>query len=154
MYRSIIIIFAISLLTQCAQKEEKKGFSFKEKQKSTRQKASTFVDLENKGIGPISSVSLSEEIDSERAKQGKGLYTEKCTTCHRLDSVFIGPSLGRVLERRAPEWIMNMVLNTEEMLQKDSLARALFMEFDGQLMTNQKLTENQARDILEYLRSL
>jgi hypothetical protein len=49
---------------------------------------------------------------------------------------------------------MNMILNPEEMLQKDPLAKALFMEFNGQLMTDQQLTVDEARAILEYFRTL
>ena len=49
---------------------------------------------------------------------------------------------------------MNMLLNTEELIQKDSLAQALFMQFDGRPMTNQQVKIAEARAILAYFRRL
>jgi hypothetical protein len=88
------------------------------------------------------------------ASLGKELYDRKCIACHKIGSTFIGPPPNGILERRTPEWVMNMILNPEGMLQKDSLAKALFMEFDGQLMTNQQVTVEEARALLEYFRTL
>lgn len=112
------------------------------------------VDLKNKGIGPVSSVVLEEAIDSVLVRRGRLMYQEKCMVCHKIGSKFIGPPPNGILKRRTPEWVMNMILNTDEMLQKDSLAKALFMEFDGQLMTNQNLNEEESRAIVEYFRVL
>jgi cytochrome c len=97
---------------------------------------------------------ISEEIDVEMASLGKELYAQKCIACHKIGSTFIGPPPNGILERRTPEWVMNMILNPEGMLQQDSLAKALFMEFDGQLMTNQQVTVEEARALLEYFRTL
>ena len=47
-----------------------------------------------------------------------------------------------------------MILNPESMLKEDKLAQDLFMEFNGQPMSNQGLTEGEARMVLEYLRGL
>jgi len=49
---------------------------------------------------------------------------------------------------------MNMILNPEGMVEKDSLAMDLFMEFNGTPMTNQNLTKAQARAVLEYFRTI
>jgi hypothetical protein len=49
---------------------------------------------------------------------------------------------------------MNMILNPQEMVQKDPLANDLLKEFNGSPMSNQGLTEDQARAILEYFRTL
>ena len=45
-------------------------------------------------------------------------------------------------------------LNPDEMVQKDPLAKALLMEFNGSPMANQNLTEEEARSVLEYFRTL
>ena len=74
--------------------------------------------------------------------------------CHRPDKKFIGPAPKGVLERRTPEWVMNMILNPEEMVQKDPLAKDLLVEFNGSPMANQNLTEEEARAVLEYFRTL
>jgi cytochrome c len=40
------------------------------------------------------------------------------------------------------------------MLKDDPLAKDLFMEFNGSPMSNMNLTEEQARAVLEYFRTL
>lgn len=110
--------------------------------------------LDNKGIGPIKSVELADVIDAEMAAHGKEVYEGKCTACHKATEKFIGPAPAGILERRSPEWVMNMILNPEEMTQKDPDAKKLLMEFNGSPMANQNLTEEEARAVLEYFRTL
>jgi cytochrome c len=161
---NILIVLSISLLISCGGKEEKKkdGFSY-DKKPTTETKTTTQtetlppserVDLTNKGIGPITSLVLPPEINEAMVAHGKDIYTKMCTACHRPDKKFIGPPQKGVMERRTPEWIMNMILNPEEMIQKDPLAKALLMEFNGAPMANQNLSEEDARAVLEYFRTL
>ena len=110
--------------------------------------------MDDKGIGPVSSVELGSEIDTDLAKKGEEIYGQMCTACHKQNQDFIGPAPNGVLERRSPEWIMNMNLNPEEMVQKNKDARDLLIKFNGAPMANQNLTEEQARAILEYFRTL
>jgi cytochrome c len=110
--------------------------------------------MENKGLGPISSVTISAEVDTEMAAAGQVVYEQMCTACHKPDKNFIGPAPKGIMERRSPEWIMNMILNPEEMILNDPIARALLIEFNGAPMANQNLTEEQARQVLEYFRTL
>lgn len=158
----MIILIAI-LFASCGSKEEKKKESFSyEKKPSTEVTtkkietipASKRIDLTNKGIGPITSIDLSAEVDQTMATHGSEIYNKMCTACHRVDKKFIGPAPTGILLRRSPEWIMNIILNPEEMLQKDPLAKELFMEFNGSPMANQNLTEEEARAVLEYFRTL
>lgn len=111
--------------------------------------------MTNKGIGPVKSLTLPAEIDLEMAKKGEEIYVAKgCTACHKPTEKYIGPAPTGVLERRSPEWIMNMILNPEEMIQKDPIAKQLLMEFNGSPMANQNLTQEEARAVLEYFRTL
>ncbi len=121
---------------------------------STSEPASQKVDLTNKGIGPIKSVSLDAEINQEMATKGKEIYTAKCTACHKAEKKFIGPAPKGILERRTPEWVMNMILNPEGMVREDALAKELLVEFNSAPMANQNLTEEEARTVLEYFRTL
>jgi hypothetical protein len=59
-----------------------------------------------------------------------------------------------IYERRSPEWVMNMLLNPAEMLKKDPVAIALLKEYNNIMMLNQNLTNDEARSITEYLRTL
>lgn len=108
--------------------------------------------MKDKGIGPIKSVTLGP-IDDALAAKGKETFDALCTACHKVDKRFIGPSPAGILDRRTPEWVMNMILNPDEMVQKNAQARQLLMEYSAP-MANQNLTEDQARAILEYFRTL
>lgn len=159
----LLLVFIVLLFVACGGKEEKKDepFTLKKQAESENKvetnknvKPSETVDLTNKGIGPIKSLKLPAEIDQAMAANGEEVYKRMCSACHRPDKKFIGPAPLGVLERRTPEWIMNMILNPEEMLKDDPLAKALFVEFNGAPMANQNLTEEEARAILEYFRTL
>ncbi len=154
----------VTLLISCGGKEEKKkeGFSYEKKAptektaatKAEKVPASKTVDLKNKGIGPVTSLVLPADIDQTMVTHGADVFKKMCTACHRADKKFIGPSPAGILERRTPEWVMNMILNPDEMTQKDPLAKALLIEFNGSPMANQNLSEEDARAVLEYFRTL
>jgi len=155
--RSKLIIgllgISISLLSAC-------GGSTKERPKYApppKEKPLTFeeaaADWKNqKGMGPISSVSLGE-FDEKLAKKGEEIYVLKCTACHMPDQEKLGPAPIGILKRRSPEWIMNMILNPENMAMKDPIGKGLLMKYNV-VMANQGLTEEDARAVLEYFRTL
>ncbi|MCC9044231.1 cytochrome c [Myroides sp. M-43] len=115
--------------------------------------ASERIDLENKGFGPIKELKLGD-IDKALADKGQDIYKNMCTACHKPDKKFIGPAPKGILDRRSPEWVMNMILSPEVMIEKDPLAKDLLKEFNGAPMANQNLTEQDARAVLEYFRTL
>ena len=47
-----------------------------------------------------------------------------------------------------------MILNPEEMIANDPIAKQLLLEANGAPMANQHLNEEQARAILEYFRTI
>lgn len=116
--------------------------------------ATNTVDLKNKGIGPVKNVELGASIDQSMATTGEELFTNDCTACHRTDAKLIGPALQGVLDRRSPEWVMNMILNPQEMIKEDPTAKELLIKFNGAQMIDQNLTEEEARAIVEYFRTL
>ncbi len=109
--------------------------------------------MDDKGVGPVSSISLSNTIDNSMAIRGKEIFENKCTACHSIDKRKIGPMLSGVTKKRSPEWIMNMILNPEGMVKENEQARKLLMEFLAP-MANQSLHEDEARAILEYFREI
>lgn len=107
---------------------------------------------DGKGIGPVTTVEVGAEIDDALATTGQTLFEGKCSACHQLsDQKVVGPGLAGVTERRKPEWVMNMIINPEEMTKKDPEAKKLLAEHLTQ-MTNQNVNEQDARAILEFLR--
>jgi len=62
-----------------------------------------------------------------------------------------GPDISDILAIRKPEWVMNFLLNKEEMIQKDSLANMTLEKFSSKCGADIK-NEQEALKILEYLR--
>lgn len=112
------------------------------------------IDLNNKGVGPIKSVTLGATVDQALADKGAIVFKSKCSACHKTNKKFVGPNPTGVLERRSPEWVMNMILNPVQMVKEDPVAIALLKKFNGSPMANQNLTEEEARQVLEYFRTL
>ena len=157
----IFAVLGLTILTGCGDGEKKEASPYgKTTEQPTETKAvnttpaSVRIDLTNKGIGPIKSVTLGAEIDKEMAAKGEEVYKMNCTACHKVDKKFIGPAPKGILERRTPEWVMNMIMNPDEMTQKDPLAKDLLVEFNGSPMANQHMSEEQTRQMLEYFRTL
>jgi mono/diheme cytochrome c family protein len=110
------------------------------------------VDELTKGIGQIKNITLHTPIEQDRVGRGKAIYEMKCQACHRIDATrVVGPGWKDVTKRRKPEWIMNMVLNVEVMLDKDPEAQKL-LELCLTRMPNQNVSIGDARDILEFMR--
>jgi cytochrome c2 len=105
-----------------------------------------------KGIGKFKDVQLTHPLDDKMIATGKKIYDLKCSACHRLTSdKLVGPGWKGVTDRRKPEWIMNFVTNTDEMITKDPNAQAL-LEQCMVRMPNQNLTDDEARDMVEFMR--
>lgn len=158
--RNLFAIFALgALLTSCGEKKEEKkeGFEMnrtKKEVKATSTNEGVPVDLDNKGVGPIKSLTFNTEINTDMAAAGEAKYQAICTACHMAEQRIIGPALKGVYERRSPEWVMNMILNPDGMLKSDPIAKALLKEYNNAIMLNQNLSEEDARNIAEYLRTL
>ena len=110
--------------------------------------------LENKGVGPIINVTLEDKVNISMANSGEKLFNQLCTSCHIINEDYIGPAMSGILDRRSPEWIMNMILNPIQMLEEDPIAIELLEKYNFEYMYDQNLLEEEAREILEYFRLL
>lgn len=106
----------------------------------------------DKGLGKYQNVELTHPLDEGMVATGKNVYDVKCASCHKLtDERLVGPGFAKVTDRRTPEWIMNFVTNTDEMIEKDPAAQKMLEECLVR-MPNQNLSEADARGTLEFLR--
>jgi mono/diheme cytochrome c family protein len=104
------------------------------------------------GIGPVTQVVTVGPIDKAMAEQGQKLFEVKCGACHKMGERYVGPPLGEVTVRRSPAFIMNQMLNPEGMYSKHPEVKKLLGEYMTQ-MPNLGLTQEQARQVVEYLRT-
>jgi len=112
----------------------------------------TKKDVSDKGIGPYKEVKLTYPLDEEMITQGQFIFKSKCFACHKLtDEKLVGPGWKGVTTRRASEWIMNFITNTDVMLDKDLVAQQLVTVCIAR-MPNQKLSPEEVRNVLEFMR--
>lgn len=97
-------------------------------------------------------VKVTATLDATLASSGEKVYTTKCQPCHKLTTEkLVGPGWSGVTTRKAPEWIMNFITNPDPMINKDPEIKAQ-LELCLVRMPNQNLTDDDARNVLEYMR--
>jgi mono/diheme cytochrome c family protein len=119
-------------------------------------KADTPSPQNTSSAGSVSQTKFIQEIklgnvDKEMAEKGKKVFESKCMVCHKWEERYTGPALKGVTKRRKPEWIMNMILFPDAMVKEDETAKQLLVEYMLP-MANQNVTQEEARNILEYIR--
>lgn len=106
----------------------------------------------NRGEGKFHDVKVDDKLDAAMAEKGEKIAELKCQSCHKMtDERLVGPGWAGVTTRHRPEWIMNFMTNTDEMIDKDPKAQAM-LEICMVRMPNQNLTDDEAREILEFMR--
>jgi len=147
--KKLLILFSLAIFVfACGDSSSEGG----DQVKTETPKEEPAVD-DGKGIGEIKNVVLNDPLDEEMIAAGKNTYEVKCAACHKLtDQRVVGPGWAGITQKRKPEWIMNMTLNVEVMLEKDPEARELLKECLVK-MPNQNLTVGEARDVLEFMYS-
>lgn len=147
MTNRLMFICAVALVSACAPDKPKNA-------DQSNQSAPEAVQPDpTKGIGSVKQVTLNTPIEQDRVKRGHSIYEMKCQPCHKLDETrLVGPGWKNVTRTRKPEWIMNMITNTDVMLDKDAEAQKL-LELCLTRMPNQNVSIGDARDVLEFMRS-
>jgi len=91
-------------------------------------------------------------LDAAMADKGKAISETKCLSCHKTtDEKLVGPGWKGVTERRTPYWIMNFITNPDPMIEKDPELQAQ-LEICLVRMPNQNLGDDEAREIVEFMR--
>lgn len=91
-------------------------------------------------------------VDNAMAAKGEAISATKCTSCHKLtEERLVGPGWKGVTTRNTPYWIMNFISNPDPMIDKDPKVQAQ-LELCLVRMPNQGLADNDAREILEFMR--
>lgn len=100
----------------------------------------------------VKAIELTTPLNQEWVTNGKATYDMKCLACHKLtDQKLVGPGWLGVTTRREPLWIMNMVTNVDMMLETDEEAQKL-LEQCLVRMPNQNLTQDETRQVIEFMR--
>ena len=106
-----------------------------------------------RGLGKHEKIDVSK-FDAAMAASGKKVAEVKCTSCHKpTEEKLVGPGWKGVTQNQTPEWIMNFISNPDPMIDVDpELQKQL--ELCLVRMPNQGLADNEARELLEYMREI
>jgi len=105
-----------------------------------------------RGEGKFKNVEVTDKLNTTMADAGEKIYGVKCAACHKLtDEKLVGPGWKGVTTRHKPEWIMNFITNPDAMIDKDPKAKAM-LEICMVRMPNQNLNDDDARNVLEFMR--
>jgi mono/diheme cytochrome c family protein len=93
-----------------------------------------------------------QPVDDARVEIGEQLFKDKgCSACHAFGHKLTGPDLDGVTMRRTAQWMENQILHPEVMTKEDPISHGLLAQYAVQ-MPNQKLTPDEARSVIEYLK--
>jgi len=161
MKKVFLLALTISLAVACGKKEGSNEDFSKSVEEPTVSEGEPVVEGEaadagtydaTKGEGKFDKVELGAALDQKMASEGAKIAEVKCTSCHKLsDEKLVGPGWKDVTKRRTPEWIMNFITNPDSMIDKDPELKKQ-LEICMVRMPNQSLTDNDARNVLEYMR--
>jgi mono/diheme cytochrome c family protein len=144
---SLTAILLLIGLTGCSSEPETEA----EREARWQQGKFTSWELEH-GIGPITEAIELASVSQERVAKGENIYIAKCATCHYLDDRKTGPPLRDITKRRSPEYVLNQILNAEQMGKLHPDGRKLVAQY-AQYMTIQGVTREDAMALLDFLRA-
>jgi hypothetical protein len=105
------------------------------------------------GWGRFQDFNFSKKINSKKAAAGAILFNHKCSMCHRLtEEVITGPGLKHTTQKHHPSWILNLLTNTSEMLNKDPYLSKSAEVYQSR-MPDLQINDEEAKSILEFLRT-
>jgi mono/diheme cytochrome c family protein len=145
-----LAVLALALVVGCSSKPDQGGEPAAGGPAPAASGLSAFE--EEHGIGPVKEAVVLGPLDEELAEKGEEVFEGKCTACHKMGEKYVGPALGEVTTRRSPTFIMNMILNPMEMVERHPVGKQLLAEHMT-FMANQGVTVEEARAIVEYLRT-
>lgn len=152
--KKLSLMFLIALFVAgCANGGDSDSSGSTEQSAADETKKSGTEDYDpNRGEGKFKDVKINDKLDAVMAARGEKVSDLKCISCHKLtDERLVGPGWAGVTKRHTPEWIMNFMTNTDAMIDKDPKVQAM-LEICLVRMPNQNLSDDDTRDVLEFLR--
>lgn len=98
-------------------------------------------------------ISLSWSDRTEAQDNGETVFNTTCFACHTIGGGrLIGPDLAGVHELRSQEWLEQFVRSSQTLINSgDADAVALYEEYSNMLMPDALLSDEQIRDVLNFI---
>lgn len=87
--------------------------------------------------------------------RGQHLFATRCAACHTIGrGNSLGPDLRGVAEARDRAWLLRLISVPDQVLaEKDPLATALYLKYNGVQMPNLRLSEDDAAMLIDYIKA-
>lgn len=151
MKKIFFILIAGTLLYACSSGSGNSSADTKDTTATTAANGNPSYDP-HRGEGKFTKVEIGATLDASKADAGKKIFDVKCSACHKLTTEkLVGPGWSGITKKFAPEWIMNFITNPDAMIDKDPELQSQ-LEICLVRMPNQNLSDEDARNILEFMR--
>ncbi|MCP4910122.1 MAG: cytochrome c [Bacteroidetes bacterium] len=92
-------------------------------------------------------------IYTASANEGKTLFTNYCSACHTVGKGrLVGPDLIGISENRPEEWLISFIQSSQSIINSgDDLAKQVFDDYNGLLMPDQPLSNDQVIKVLDFI---
>lgn len=151
--KSALLIAVVATITACGGSQEPAatGDTQENTQQEVNENGNPSYDP-NRGEGKFTTVEVGATLDAAMAQNGENITNVKCASCHKMtEERLVGPGWKGVTQRHQLPWLMNFITNPEPMINKDPKLQAQ-LEICLVRMPNQNLTDQEARDIVEFMR--
>ncbi len=87
--------------------------------------------------------------------QGETFFKQKCSACHTINKGrLVGPDLVNIHQKRNEEWLIKYIQSSQTMIQSgDSIAVAIFEEYNRLIMPDPQLSASEIKLVLDYIES-
>jgi glucose/arabinose dehydrogenase/mono/diheme cytochrome c family protein len=90
--------------------------------------------------------------DSVTLTKGKGIFENKCSSCHNFDQDGIGPHLGGVTSLQPVEWIKNFIKNPKQVIDAgDTTAQKLFKQYKAIMPSFGYLPDDEIDAVIAFI---
>jgi len=142
------LLLALVTISACQTRQPQQGYQEQTKPATTTQPTTPST---------TSSTPTNPRTDSlvQVFNEGKKLFAN-CAICHNTNKEkLIGPGLQGVLERREVDWVIAFIKNSQQLIASgDSIAVALYNEYDKTQMQSFSYTPKEMQNLLFYLANL
>jgi len=103
-------------------------------------------------LGLLVSIAMFSNVWAQQS--GEQIFQTTCTACHTIGGGrVVGPDLAGVHELRSQEWLEQFVQSPQTMINSgDAEAVALAADYAGIMMPDAVISEQQIRDVLNYIK--